>query len=161
MDLFWSVICLLTRERSMKNTAELKVNLPFLNMYIFLCICQFEVWKYSSFVHGIENIHPRSPAIWVFHQTKSFFFLKNSSKFNFDSLIITSKNYFWLPVKIASLYEDSVTVCRVLHSWAKCNDVVHDGDRDIRWTRMEWIFRSAGYRSDNPLSTGKCCVALP
>lgn len=138
------VICTLTRERNINNVAELEVNLPFLSMCIFsffssyyflMCIFfTFVNLKFESIhlpVHGTNSIHPRSPEIWVFNQTRSHILLKNTLKFNYDSLIITSKNHFWLLVKIAFLHEDSVSARRVLHAWELHNNVVHDGDNGI------------------------------
>lgn len=64
-------------------------------------------------------------------QLEVTFFLTNTLKLSYDSLISASKNYFWLLAKIAFLYEVSVSACRVLHSWEQRNDAVHGGDKDI------------------------------
>lgn len=45
-----SVICVLTRERSIKNVAELKANLSYLNMHIFFTFVnlKFEIFIFLS-----------------------------------------------------------------------------------------------------------------
>lgn len=128
---FLSVICVVTREWSIKKVAELKVNLSYLNMHIFFTFVnmKFEIFIFP--VPGIDGILWRSSEIWVFNPAGSHIFLKNTLKLNYDSLISASKNYFWLLVKIAFLYEVSVSACRVLHSWEQRNDAAHGGDKDI------------------------------
>lgn len=132
---FLSAICILTIERSIKNDAKLKMNLPLFDMYIFFAFVDLKFERIHLPVSEIDSKHPRSPEIWVFNQTESHIFLQNTIKFGYDGLIITSKNPFWLLVEIASLHEDSVSACRVLHCWEQHDDAVHAGDEDIREAR--------------------------
>lgn len=127
------LICDLCTDQRMKHKESCRIKSEsVLSQYAyFLHICQYEVWNIHLPVPGIDGILWRSSEIWVFNPAGSHIFLKNTLKLNYDSLISASKNYFWLLVKIAFLYEVSVSACRVLHSWEQRNDAVHGGDKDI------------------------------